>query len=213
MPVDVKICGLSTPDAVDTAVGEGAAMTGFVFFPRSPRNVSVADAAALTARVPAGIGKVALSVDADDEFLAAIVAGAGVDTLQLHGHETPERVADVRARFGLPIIKAVAVSSIADVAAARALEDVADMLLFDARPPKDATRPGGNAAAFDWTLLAGQTWKRPWLLAGGITADNLAEAVSVTGARLVDVSSGVEDAPGRKNTDLIAAFIRRAKAL
>ena len=213
MPIDVKICGLSSPDAVDAAVSEGAALTGFVFFPASPRNVSVDQAAALTARVPAHVRKVALSVDADDAFLASIVAGAGIDALQLHGGETAERVAAIRDRFGLPVIKAVPISSAADVTAARAFEDVADMLLFDAKPPKDATRPGGNAEAFDWTLLAGLVWKKPWLLAGGVNAGNLEAAARITGARLVDTSSGVEDAPGRKSIIKIKTFILLAKSL
>ncbi|MDA0997290.1 MAG: phosphoribosylanthranilate isomerase [Proteobacteria bacterium] len=213
MPIDVKICGLSSPDAVDAAVSEGAALTGFVFFPASPRNVSVDQAAALTARVPAHVRKVALSVDADDAFLASIVAGAGIDALQLHGGETAERVAAIRDRFGLPVIKAVPISSAADVTAARTYQDVADMLLFDAKPPKDATRPGGNAEAFDWTLLAGLVWKKPWLLAGGVNAGNLEAAARITGARLVDTSSGVEDAPGRKSVTKIKTFIRLAKSL
>ncbi len=212
MPVTVKICGLREPAHVDAAVEAGAGLTGYVFFPKSPRHVEIADAQALTARVPEGVAKVALNVDADDDLLAAIIAGAGVDTLQLHGHETVDRVRDVKARFQLPIIKALPIANADDVAAARAYDGVADMLLFDAKPPKDATRPGGNAVAFDWTLLTGTDWVSPWLLAGGLTPENVADAVRASGAKMVDVSSGVEDAPGHKNSDKIHAFIAAANA-
>lgn len=210
MTVTVKICGLSEAEHVDAAVAAGAGLTGYVFFPPSPRSVTIAQVAALTARVPDAVRRVALTVDADDALLQAIVAGAGIDTLQLHGDETPERVRQVRATFGLPVIKALPIATQADVEAAQAFDGVADMLLFDAKPPRDATRPGGNAQAFDWGLLTGTAWGVPWLLAGGLDAGNVAEAVRRSGATMVDVSSGVEDAPGRKNAQKIRDFIAAA---
>ncbi len=213
MPIEAKICGLMTPDAVDAAVAGGAAMCGFVFFPPSPRALTPEQARQLTARVPGGVAKVGLSVDADDALLAAMIEVSGVDTLQLHGHESVERVAQVKARFGGPVIKVLPISDADDVAAARAYEDAADRLMFDAKPPKDASRPGGNAIAFDWSLLAGETWSKPWILAGGLTPENVAEAVRASGAPAVDVSSGVEDAPGCKNLDKIAAFLAAVNVL
>jgi phosphoribosylanthranilate isomerase len=213
MGVDVKICGLSDPAAVAAAVEGGARFVGFVFFPASPRAVTPAKAGELGKAVPPGIIKVALVVDADDQALADIVTHAQVDLLQLHGHEGPQRVAEIKARFGLPVMKVVAVASEADVEAVRAYEDVADRLMFDAKPPKDATRPGGNARAFDWALLGGRTWRKPWILAGGLNAGNVAQAVRVSGAQAVDVSSGVEDAPGRKNPKKIIEFLRVASTL
>ncbi len=213
MTIDVKICGLTDEAAVAAAVESGAAMCGFVFFPASPRNVTPEAAAALTARVPEEIIKVGLVVDADDGLLEDIVATAGVGMLQLHGAESPERTAEIRARFGLPVMKVLAVQGPGDIAAARAYEGVAERLMFDAKPPEGAIRPGGNARAFDWGLLQGETWSRPWLLAGGLTAENLSLAVKTSGATAVDVSSGVEDAPGRKNVDKIRAFLKAAKGL
>ncbi len=210
MPARVKICGLSEAEHVDAAVGAGAALTGYVFFPKSPRHVSISQAAALIARVPDGVAKVALTVDASVEELGAIIDGAGIDTLQLHGHETVEQVREIKETFGLPVIKALPISTAADVAAAQTYDGIADMLLFDAKPPKDATRPGGNAVSFDWDLLRGTTWTSPWLLAGGLTPENVADAIRASGASLVDVSSGVEDAPGQKNADKIRAFIAAA---
>lgn len=212
MPPVVKICGLMAPEAVDAAVAAGAGMVGFVFFPPSPRSLDVAEAVRLTSRVPSGVTRVALSVDADDALLDAIAAGAGIDMMQFHGKEPPERVAEVRERYSLPVMKAVAIAGPDDVARARAYEDVADRLMFDAKPPKHATRPGGNALAFDWQLIAGEAWTKPWVLAGGLTADNVAEAIRVSGAEAVDVSSGVEDAPGVKNLDKIAAFVTAARS-
>ncbi len=212
MTVIVKICGLREAGHVDAAVDAGAGLTGFVFFERSPRNVSIQDAAALTARVPESVRKVALTVDADDDLLRAII-GAGVDTLQLHGSETVARVNSVRETFGLPVIKALPISTADDVAAAKTYQGHADMLLFDAKPPKDATRPGGNAESFDWTLLQDAGFRVPWLLAGGLDAGNVADAVRISGAPMVDVSSGVEDAPGRKNTRKIRDFIAAASAV
>jgi len=212
MTATVKICGLREPEHVDAAVEAGAGLTGFVFFPPSPRNLSIAEAAALTARVPAGVCKVALSVDAGDDFLADIVKNAGIGTLQLHGSESVARVSQIKKAFGLPVIKALPISSAEDIAAARAYEDHADLLLFDAKPPKDATRPGGNAESFDWMLLQGLSFRVPWLLAGGLDASNVAEALNITGAPMVDVSSGVEDAPGQKSSRKIRDFIAAVKA-
>ena len=207
MTLEVKICGLSTLAAVEAAVEGGARFVGFVFFPRSPRVVTPAQAAALAAAVPAGVAKVGLVVDADDETLAEIVEAAGLDMLQLHGKETPARAVEIRTRFGLPVMKAVPIYEAADVDRARVYEDVADRLLFDAKPPKGATRPGGNALAFDWELLAGRTWRLPWMLAGGLDSGNVEEAVRISGAAVVDVSSGVESAPGVKSPDKIRAFL------
>lgn len=195
---------------MDAAVDAGAALTGFVFFSRSPRNVTIEQAAALSARVPAGVRKVALTVNTDDAFLAKIVEGAGIDTLQLHGDEDVARVRAVREMFGLPVIKALPVSTAEDIVAAQAFGDVADMLLFDAKPPADATRPGGNAMTFDWDLLKGADFRVPWLLAGGLTPENVADAVRSTGAAMVDVSSGVEDTPGHKCAAKIRTFIKAA---
>lgn len=211
--IEVKICGLRTTEAVATAVDGGARYLGFVFFPPSPRHLEPAAAAPLLAAVPPSVKRVGLVVNADDATLEALLAACPLDMLQLHGHETPERAAAIRARFGLPILKALPISDAGDVRAARAYEDAADLLLFDAKPPKDASRPGGNALAFDWALLAGTSWTRPWLLAGGLHAGNLADAVRLSGARGVDVSSGVEDSPGVKSLTKIRAFLDAARGL
>ena len=205
--VQVKICGLSTPDHVRWAVEAGARYLGFVFFPKSPRNVDIATAAALAVEVPPGIAKVALVVNADDAALDAILARVPVDMLQLHGSETPARVAEIRARAGLPVMKAVGIAGAEDVARLDAYSLVADQLLVDAKPPKDAALPGGTGVPFDWGLLTGYHFQRPWMLAGGLTPANVAAAVRLTGARQVDVSSGVETAPGVKDEALIRAFI------
>jgi len=213
MPVATKICGLMTTKAVETAIEGGAAMCGFVFFPPSPRNLAVEEAAGLTSLVPEGVAPVALTVDADDSLLHAITEEAGVGMLQLHGHETPEQTARISDKFGLAVMKVLPIANAADVVAARAYEGVCDRLMFDAKPPKDATRPGGNALAFDWELLSGHDWAVPWALAGGLTAENVAEAVRISGAQMVDVSSGVEDAPGIKSPAKIRAFLNAVKAL
>ena len=215
MSVDVKICGISTPEAMDAAVEAGAAFVGLVFYPPSPRAVTPEDAAALAARVPGGVVKTGLLVDADDAAIEAILNEVPLDLLQLHGSETPERVATVKARFGLPVMKVVKLRQLGDLEAAEPYLPVADRLLFDAKPPaemKDAL-PGGNALAFDWSILKGRTWPLPWMLAGGLTAENIAEAVATTGASALDTSSGVEDAPGQKNPEKIRAFLAAAKAL
>jgi phosphoribosylanthranilate isomerase len=204
--VRVKICGLTRPADVTAAVEAGAAYLGFVFFPPSPRNLSTEDARALALKVPAGVAKVALTVDADDAALGALLDRVPVDLLQLHGQESPERVAEVRARFGLPVMKAVGLRAPADLARIDAYAGVADQVLVDAKPPEGAALPGGNGLAFDWRLLAGRRWAGPWMLAGGLTPENAAEAIRLTGVRQLDVSSGVESAPGRKDPARIRAF-------
>jgi phosphoribosylanthranilate isomerase len=209
--IRVKICGLREPAHVDAAVRAGAAYVGLVFFAKSPRNLSADEAARLAAVVPAGVAKVALTVDADDATLDALLDRVPLDMLQLHGRETPERVAEVRARFGLPVMKAVGVAGEEDLPALEEFGRVADQLLVDAKPPKDATLPGGNGLAFDWRLIAGRRWPVPWMLAGGLTADNVVEAIRLTSARQVDVSSGVESAPGVKDEGMIASFIAAAR--
>ena len=215
MALDVKICGIKTPDALDAAVSGGAALVGLNFFARSPRSVGFDVAASLARRMPEGVLKVGLFVDPDDAFLEAALARVPLDLLQLHGHEPPARLAALRARFGRPLMKAIPIAGAEDLAAAEAYLPVADRLLFDAKPPKgraDAL-PGGNAVAFDWRLMAGRSWPRPWLLAGGLTAENLKEAAQVSGARGLDVSSGVETAPGVKDPAKIARFLEIARGL
>ena len=206
LPTRVKICGLRDAAMLDAAVQAGAAYVGLVFFEKSPRNVTLAQAAALAAMVPAGVAKVALVVDADDAQLDALLAQVPVDILQLHGAETPARVTEVKARYGLPVMKAVGVTGPDDLAALDIYAQVADQLLVDAKPPKGADLPGGNGLSFDWRLIAGRRWPVPWMLAGGLTPANVAQAVALTGAGQVDVSSGVESAPGVKDAALIAAF-------
>lgn len=210
LDVQVKICGLTSPQAVGDAVSAGARYLGFNFFPPSPRHVTPETARALALDVPEGVAKVGLVVDADDALLKQITAVVPLDFLQLHGHESPERVAEIRARFGLPVIKVVGIASAADLPALDAAQAVADQILVDAKPPKDAVLPGGNGLSFDWRLIAARRWARPWLLAGGLTPENVTEAIRLTGARQVDVASGVESAPGVKDADLMARFIAAA---
>lgn len=208
METSVKICGLSVEDHVRVAAEAGARYVGFVFFPKSPRHVEIARAAALAAQVPAGVAKVALTVNATDAELDRILAEVPLDMLQLHGKEAPERVVEVKERYGLPVMKAIGVADAEDLDQIDVYSDVVDQLLIDAKPPKNADLPGGNGLAFDWRLLAGRKyWRKPWMLAGGLTPDNVAEAIRMTGARQVDVSSGVESAPGEKDPDLIRAFL------
>lgn len=192
------------------AVDAGAAYLGFVFFPKSPRHVTPAEAAALALPVPPGVAKVGLVVDADDGLLDAITAQVPLDMIQLHGSESPARVQAVRARFGLPVMKAVGIAGPGDLEDLAAQARVADQILVDAKVPKDAALPGGNGLSFDWRLLAGRRWPVPWMLAGGLTAANVGEAAGLTGARQVDVSSGVESAPGVKDPALIRAFLAAA---
>jgi phosphoribosylanthranilate isomerase len=211
MSVRVKICGLTEPAGLAAAVSAGAAYVGFVFFPKSPRNLSLAAARDLALSVPPGVAKVALTVDAADETIDAILREVPIDMLQLHGHESPARVAALRARHGLPVMKAVGVAGAEDLPQIEAYATVADQILVDAKPPKGADLPGGNGLSFDWRLIAGRRWPVPWMLAGGLTPDNVAEAIRLTGARQVDVSSGVESAPGVKNPAKVAAFCRAAQ--
>lgn len=203
----VKICGLSRPQDVAAVVAAGAAYGGLVFFARSPRAVTIPQARALALEFPAGLARVGLLVDPSDEFLDAVLAEVPLDILQLHGTESPARVAELRARHGLPVMKAVGVASAEDLPALAMYGRVADMLLVDAKPPRDAVLPGGNGLAFDWRLIAGRRWPVPWMLAGGLTPETVADAVALTGARQVDVSSGVESAPGVKDPEAIARFV------
>ena len=214
MSVPVKICGLSSEAAVRAAVEGGAAYIGFVFYPPSPRAVSPDRAAELCAAVPSGVQRVGLFVDASDQDIRAVLDRAPIDMLQFHGHEAPDRVTDAKVRFRRPIIKALPIAAEADVLGAERYELDADMLLFDAKPPRrvDAL-PGGNGLAFDWRLIAGREWRRPWMLSGGLTAALLPEAVRISGAMAVDVSSGVERAPGDKDPGKIAEFLRVARTL
>ena len=212
MSVEAKICGLTTPEAIDAAARAGARWVGFVTYPRSPRHVaSVELLAALGKRVPAGVGRVGLFVDPDDALLDERLASGAIDLLQLQGGETPERLAEIKTRTGKPAMKVIKVAEAADIERGiAAFAGVADRLMFEAA---GGTLPGGNARAFDWTLLSGRTVPLPWVLAGGLTPDNVAEAVRVTGARTVDVSSGVESSRGVKSLALIGAFLDRVKAL
>jgi phosphoribosylanthranilate isomerase len=214
MGVTTKICGLSTEEAVTAASVGGAAYLGFVFYPASPRAVTPRRAARLCAGVPAGIARVGLFVDAEDRVIEAALAAAPIDILQFHGGETPERVAAAKLRFGRPVMKAVAIAGLEDVIGAARYEDVADLLLFDAKPPSRPTAlPGGNGLGFDWELIADRSWRAPWMLSGGLTAELLPEAVRISRAAAVDVSSGVESRPGVKDLDKIRAFLAVAGAL
>jgi phosphoribosylanthranilate isomerase len=211
MPLLIKICGLKTPEALEVSLESGADMVGFVFFPPSPRNLSVLAAQGLASQVRGRALKVALTVNATDDLLHKIVDALKPDLLQLHGTEPVERVAVVRSRFGLPVMKALPIATRADLSPIRLYAKVADRLIFDARAPVDATRPGGLGTPFDWTLLKGVDAGVPYLLSGGLSPANVAEAIRITGAPGVDVSSGVESAPGVKDPDLIRGFIRAAR--
>jgi phosphoribosylanthranilate isomerase len=211
--VRVKICGLKTPGDVAAVAVAGAAYAGFNFFPKSPRYVSPDLARSLALTAPEGLCKVALVVDAEDALLDGIIAGVPLDMLQLHGHETPARVAEVKARYGLPVMKVIGVAEEADLAQLLDYQLVADQILVDAKPPKDAILPGGNGLTFDWRLLVGRKWLKPWMLAGGLTPDNVGQAIQRTGARQVDVASGVEIAPGVKDAGKIAAFVEAAQRI
>ena len=214
MPPDtrVKICGLRDVPMMQAAVDAGAAYVGLVFFPKSPRNVTLEQAAGIAAEVPVGVAKVALVVNPDDAQLDALVDQVPLDFLQLHGSELPARVAEVRARYGLPVMKAVGVGGPDDLAQLDAYAQVADQLLVDTKPPKDGDRPGGNGETFDWQLIAGRRWAVPWMLAGGLTADNVGTALAITGAQQVDLSSAVESAPGVKDPALMKAFCDAVRA-
>ncbi|MDI4664571.1 phosphoribosylanthranilate isomerase [Xanthobacter autotrophicus] len=209
--LDVKICGIRTADALDAALGAGADLVGFVHFPKSPRHLSLADAPGLVARVEGRARKVALLVDPDDALVADVVSAFSPDLLQLHGSETPERVAAIRAAFGLPVMKALPVARREDLARLPEFAAVADMILFDAKPDPGALLPGGNGRPFDWRLVAGLDVARPLMLSGGLNADNVSQALSEIRMDGVDVSSGVEDAPGVKSPDKIRAFVAAAR--
>ena len=206
----IKICGLNTPASLDAAIAARADFAGFVFFPPSPRHLTLADAALLGARAQGRIQRVGLFVDADDAAIAEAIAAARLDVLQLHGKESPARAGQIGARFGLPVWKALAVAAPGDVDKAAAYACAADLVLFDAKTPK-GTLPGGMGLAFDWNLVAGWQGPLPWGLAGGLNPDNVAEAVRLTGTGLVDTSSGVESAPGVKDDGRIAAFCAAAR--
>ena len=205
--IRVKICGLRTQADVAAVAAAGAAYFGLNFYPKSPRFVTLDQARELALAAPVGLAKVALVVDADAATLDAIVGAMPLDMLQLHGHETVERVAEVKARYGLPVMKVIGVADEGDLAALQAYSLVADQVMIDAKPARGAL-PGGNGLSFDWRLLAGRRWLKPWMLAGGLTAANVADAVRLTGARQVDLASGVESAPGVKDAGMIAAFMK-----
>lgn len=211
-PVSVKICGLATVDDVRACADAGANYMGLVFFEKSPRNITLPAARELALAAPLGLAKVALVVNPSDAELDAITATVPLDMLQLHGRETPERVAEVKARYGLPVMKAVGIADGDDLPKLESYFGVADQILVDAKPPKGGELPGGNGLSFDWRLIAGRRWPCPWMLAGGLTPENVAEAVKMTGAKQVDVSSGVEDAPGQKNAELIQKFVQSSRA-
>ncbi|WP_428032276.1 phosphoribosylanthranilate isomerase [Ancylobacter sp.] len=212
MSLDIKICGISTAETLEAALGAGADMVGMVFFAPSPRHVDLATATRLAAQARGRAQIVALTVDADDATLTAIVDAVRPDMLQLHGRETPARVAAVRARFGLPVMKALGIATRDDLAALPAYEAVADRLLLDAKPPKGAVLPGGNGVAFDWTLIADLDLAAPYMLSGGLDPDNVAQAIALIHPSGVDVSSGVEREPGIKDPSRIEAFLRVARA-
>ncbi len=211
MTIRVKICGLGRSEDVTACASAGAAYVGFVFFPKSPRHLELDAARTLALEVPEGIAKVALTVNATDAELDRLIDRVPLDMLQLHGHETPERVSDVKARFGLPVMKAVGVADEGDLPALVEYGQVADQILVDAKPPRDSDLPGGNGLIFDWRLIAGRRWPVPWMLAGGLTPENVAEAIRLTGAAQVDVSSGVERAPGVKGAAKILDFVAAAQ--
>jgi phosphoribosylanthranilate isomerase len=215
VPVSVKICGLSDAEAVAAAVTGGAAMVGFVFFPPSPRAVTPAQVKALAAPLPGDIARVGVFVDPDDTLLDDVFAHVTLDHIQLHGGETPARAQAIASRYGAGIIKAIKVSTAADIAEAARYQDAADRILFDAKAPKGSKLPGGNAQSFDWNLLAGvaPAGSKPWILSGGLDIDNVAEAVKISGATAVDVSSGVESAPGKKDPAKIKAFLKTVARL
>lgn len=206
--IDIKICGLSTPETIDAAVRGGASHVGFIHFEKSPRHVNVQRLAMLAPKVPGHVKKVGVVVDADDALIDAMVTAGGLHVLQLHGKEPPARVAQLKARTGLEVWKAISVKTGADLDAGKAYAGAADMLLYDAKTPDGAALPGGMGTRFDWTLLASHRPPLPWGLSGGLDAENVAEAIQLTGATLIDVSSGVESAPGVKDVDKIAAFCK-----
>lgn len=212
MSVRVKVCGLTSEQAVEDAAAAGVAYIGLNFFAKSPRFVSFEKARDLAVATPVGIAKVGLVVNGEDAFLDELVDTVPLDMLQLHGAESVERVAEVRARYGLPVIKAIGIATQDDVAQIDLFGEVADQLLIDAKAPKGAVLPGGNGLPFDWQLVKRKFWPRPWMLAGGLTPDNVAEAVQMTGAKQVDTASGVESAPGIKDAAKMQAFVEAANS-
>ncbi len=211
MAVGIKICGVTDAAAIAAAIAGGASHVGLNFFPPSPRRLTSAAAATLAASAGSEIAKVGVFVDPDDRLLADSVEAAKLDAIQLHGHEPPERAAAIRARYGVPVWKAIAVATTEDVGQAEAYRDAVDFILFDAKPPREAALPGGVGLRFDWSLLDGYRGRTCWGLAGGLSANNVAEAIRATGAPLVDTSSGVESAPGIKQSSKIAAFCSAAR--
>lgn len=209
--IRIKMCGLTRLEDVTAAAEAGANYIGFVFFRHSRRHLDIAAAAALAHATPKGIKRVALTVDAGDAELDALTSAVPLDMLQLHGSETAARVAEIKARYGLKVMKAIGIAEASDLALIDVYAGVADQLLIDAKPPKGAAQPGGNALAFDWSLIAGRRWLLPWMLAGGLTPENAAEAIQRTGARQLDVSSGIETAPGIKDAALMRAFAEAAR--
>jgi phosphoribosylanthranilate isomerase len=209
--IRVKICGMRSVADVEAVARAGAAYAGFNFFPKSPRYLAPPQAREVALAAPIGLAKVALTVDADDAWLDQIVEAVPLDMLQLHGHESPARVAELRARYGLPVMKVLGVADESDLADLVEYSLVADQLMIDAKPPKGAKLPGGNGITFDWRLLVGRKWLKPWMLAGGLTPQNVAEAIRLTGARQVDVASGVESAPGVKDATMISDFVKAAQ--
>jgi phosphoribosylanthranilate isomerase len=213
MTVAVKICGLKTPEDAHVAIEAGADLLGCVFFEKSPRNVTSIEAAEVFDMIgDEDIMRVGLFVNPTDDELMRVLSQVRLDLIQLHGDETPERVDEIRLNFALPVMKALPIGDADDVESAKKYDGIADRLLFDAKPPKGASRPGGNAIAFDWTLLTGTKWSVPWMLAGGLNAQNVKDALVQSGALAVDVSSGVESSPGVKSPEMIEAFIHAAKA-
>ena len=215
MSVAAKICGLSSAEALHGAIRGGARFVGFMFYPPSRRNVTPELAAALAGLVPEHVTRVGVFVDPTEALLAGVLERVPLDLLQLHGGEEPRRVAEIKSRFGKPVMKAIAISGPEDPEAAAPYLEVADWLLFDAKPPRGDPKalPGGNGLAFDWQLLGGRSWSKPWMLSGGLTAKNVAEAIAATHARAVDVSSGVEIRPGIKDLDKISEFLARVGML
>lgn len=213
MSIRVKFCGLTRAEDIVAAARAGAHYIGFNFFPKSPRYVTPDRARDLAVDTPIGLAKVALVVDASDAELDAITGPVPLDMIQLHGAETPDRVSEVRRRYGLPVMKVVGVSEQADLAALDAYEAVADQILLDAKPPRGAELPGGNGIPFDWQLVVGREWRKPWMLAGGLTPHNVAEAIRQSGARQVDTASGVESAPGVKDAELMRAFVAATRGV
>ena len=212
--IRVKICGMKTRADMEAAASAGAAYVGLNFFAKSARSVSIAQAAALASEAPVGLAKVGLVVNPTDADLDAITGSVPLDMIQLHGQESVERVADIKSRYGLPVMKVIGVAEAADLAPIDLYAQVADQIMIDAKAPKGAKLPGGNGVAFDWQLLAGKKyWQAPWMLAGGLTPENVAEAIRKTGARQVDVASGVETAPAQKDADLMRAFVEAAQAV